>query len=44
MSGCAKCYGEKQGKVRGIYRVVVEVGAALYIEQLLQEGAMWAET
>lgn len=44
MSGCAKCYEEKQGKVRGIYRVVVEVGAALYIEQLLQEGAMWAET
>ena len=44
MSGYVKCYGEKQGKVRGIYLVVVEVGAALYIEQLLQKGAMWAET
>lgn len=44
MSGYAKCYGEKQGKVRGTYCVVVEVGAAPYIEQLLQEGAMWAET
>lgn len=33
MSGYAKCYGEKQGKVRGLYRVVVEVGAVLYIEQ-----------
>ena len=44
MSGYAKCYGEKQGNIRGIYCVVVEVSAALYIEQLLQEGAMWAET
>ena len=44
MSGYVKCYGEKQGKGRAIYHVVVEVDAALYIEQLLQEGAMWAET
>lgn len=30
MSGCEKCCGENQGKVRGLYRVVEEVGAVLY--------------
>lgn len=29
MSGCNKCYGEKQGKVRGQYHVAVGVGAVL---------------
>lgn len=33
MSGSDKCYGENQGKERGQYHVMAEVGAVLSVRQ-----------